>query len=328
MLLIKEDLSDFKSGTKVEIRVLKLLKMHSKIHYMVWFVSLLAVSTANRANSQNLVLNGSFEMNNAPVGIDQIELSNTQFNNLLPHCHSFGTATNHHIDLMTNNQYNDIPLPQHGNWCVALQGGILNTGERFSMELSDSLEIGNSYQLIFYVHGWEKVCPAPVEIGISLYENDFGTLIYSSSSPSVQEWQLMLITFISTIKAKYITVRARECSDGWSTSYSLVDNFCLSEGEQCLELPEFKLPNIFTPNNDGINDVFKPVVYKGMKAGKLTVLNRWGSVIFETDDLMQGWDGTSTSSVPVSEGVYFWTAEYVTIFDEIKTEHGFLSVLR
>src|SRR5690606_34837108 len=152
-----------------------LLKMHSKIHYMVSFVSLLAVSTANRANSQNLILNGSFEINNAPPGIDQVELSNTQFNNLLPHCHSFGTASNHRIDLMANNQFNDTPLPQHGDWYVGIQSDaqILKT-EQFSMEISDSLEIGNNYQLIFYAFGFVKTCPAAVEVGISLYENEIG----------------------------------------------------------------------------------------------------------------------------------------------------------
>ena len=56
-------------------------------------------------------------------------------------------------------------------------------------------------------------------------------------------------------------------------------------------------------------------------------LNRWGTVVFETDDLAQGWDGMYENN-PVTEGVYFWTVEYTTIFDETKTERGFLSILR
>lgn len=195
------------------------------------------------------------------------------------------------------------------------------------MELSDSLEIGSTYQLSFYAFGFIKTCPALIEIGISLYENDFGTPVYLSSSPSDQEWSLMLTTFTSVIKAKYITVRAHKCTNGSSNGWSGVDNFCLSKEEWCIELPEFKMPNVFTPNNDGVNDVFKPVVYKGMKTGKLTILNRWGAVLFETDDFTQGWNGMYKNT-PVSEGVYFWTVEYTTIFNETKKEHGFLSVIR
>lgn len=80
------------------------------VNNIVCFIFLLAVYTANRANSQNMILNGSFEINNAPFGVEQVELSNAQFNNLLPYCHSFGTANDHHIDLMANNQFNDTPL--------------------------------------------------------------------------------------------------------------------------------------------------------------------------------------------------------------------------
>ena len=54
----------------------------------------------------------------------------------------------------------------------------------------------------------------------------------------------------------------------------------------------FKLwvPNSFTPNNDGINDFFKPVV-AGVDYYELIILDRWGEVVFRTSDVNESWDG-------------------------------------
>lgn len=273
------------------------------------------------------ILNGSFEISNAPTGISQTELSNVVFDNFLPYCYSYGIASDHRIDLMTNDQFNNTPLPQEGNWYIGIQSdNQISKTEQFSMELSDSMEVGDIYQLSFYAIGFIKTSPAIIEIGISLYNNDFGILVYSSPVPSDKEWQLMLTTFIPSIKAKYITVRASQYDYG-NYGWSGVDNFCLSQDGYCVDLPEFKMPNVFTPNNDGINDTFKPIVFKGMKSGHLVVLNRWGQVVYETNDLQIGWNGQINGN-PASDGVYFWKVEYTTIFDEDVLEHGYLTLLR
>jgi gliding motility-associated-like protein len=70
------------------------------------------------------------------------------------------------------------------------------------------------------------------------------------------------------------------------------------------------LPNVFTPNNDGVNDFFNvkvnlPVSYK------LSILNRWGNVVFENEgDLTKGehklWNGESKSGEIVTDGTYFY----------------------
>ncbi len=52
------------------------------------------------------------------------------------------------------------------------------------------------------------------------------------------------------------------------------------------------IPNAFTPGNkDGVNDVFKPVV-KNIQDYELRIFNRWGEMIFKTNDVNEGWDGT------------------------------------
>jgi gliding motility-associated-like protein len=52
------------------------------------------------------------------------------------------------------------------------------------------------------------------------------------------------------------------------------------------------IPNAFSPGNkDGVNDVFKPVV-KNIQDYELRIFNRWGEMIFKTNDVNEGWDGT------------------------------------
>ncbi len=71
--------------------------------------------------------------------------------------------------------------------------------------------------------------------------------------------------------------------------------------------PEF--PNIFTPDGDNINDFFTPVKSNGTTTIHLSIVNRWGNLIFEATSLKPVWDG-KVNGIPASEGVYFWIAEY------------------
>ena len=83
----------------------------------------------------------------------------------------------------------------------------------------------------------------------------------------------------------------------------------------CVEnCPAFELPNVFTPNNDGINDKLIPVISRQIDDLKLTIFNRWGTIVFETDNLEVEWDGTDINSKkPLSDGVYFYVADYQII---------------
>lgn len=68
------------------------------------------------------------------------------------------------------------------------------------------------------------------------------------------------------------------------------------------------IPNAFTPNDDGLNDVFKVVYPIPVTSFRLTVYNRFGQKIFETNDIRNGWDGRYKGE-PQPLGVYVWTLE-------------------
>ncbi|MFN0216488.1 MAG: gliding motility-associated C-terminal domain-containing protein [Saprospiraceae bacterium] len=70
------------------------------------------------------------------------------------------------------------------------------------------------------------------------------------------------------------------------------------------------LPTAFTPNGDGANDTFKPILYFPVSAYHLTIYNRWGQKVFETFDYKAAWDGSYSSQGQVSD-VYLWTLDFI-----------------
>jgi len=95
--------------------------------------------------------------------------------------------------------------------------------------------------------------------------------------------------------------------------------------------PVYELPNVFTPNNDGSNDLFVPFPYRFVESIDLKIFNRWGTCVFETKDPAVLWDGRDKdSNDSVSDGTYFYT---VTVNNvrlsgiESLEQSGFIQVL-
>ena len=68
-----------------------------------------------------------------------------------------------------------------------------------------------------------------------------------------------------------------------------------------------EVPNVFTPNGDGANDEFR-VVYRSVKKYKITIVNRWGKIVYQSTDPAKGWDGNVGGST-APPGVYFYYIE-------------------
>ena len=80
--------------------------------------------------------------------------------------------------------------------------------------------------------------------------------------------------------------------------------------------PVYDLPNVFTPNNDSINDFFKALLpYRYVKDINIKIFNRWGEKMFETTNPNIFWDGSNMANKkPCPDGVYY----YVCIVNEIR----------
>jgi len=68
-------------------------------------------------------------------------------------------------------------------------------------------------------------------------------------------------------------------------------------------------PSAFTPHNDGLNDMFKPAYNFSVAHYELVVVNRWGQVVFKTNDLSKGWNG-EVGGKKQAAGVYVYRVSY------------------
>ena len=75
--------------------------------------------------------------------------------------------------------------------------------------------------------------------------------------------------------------------------------------EETPQVSSLLMPNAFSPNGDGINDIYKPKSgYQNITEFHAYIFNRWGQKLFEWTDPATGWDCTYKGS-PVKNGVYF-----------------------
>jgi gliding motility-associated-like protein len=81
--------------------------------------------------------------------------------------------------------------------------------------------------------------------------------------------------------------------------------------------PVYELPNVFTPNGDNMNDLFIPLPYRYVKDIDITIYDRWGLIMFQTNDPDILWDGKNRDSgAQCTDGTYF----YVCTVNEIRLE--------
>lgn len=104
--------------------------------------------------------------------------------------------------------------------------------------------------------------------------------------------------------------------------------------DTCFKEPE--VPNIFTPNNDGSNEVWYIRFPYGSALENIAVYNRWGTLIYERSNLsfdkqayaLIGWDGYTTSGEACSAGVYVYVLRYTSRSGESKVLKGNVTLLR
>jgi gliding motility-associated-like protein len=100
---------------------------------------------------------------------------------------------------------------------------------------------------------------------------------------------------------------------------------CKPKGTEALEVP-----NVFTPNGDGINDTFNFTIV-GASDVSFVIYNRWGIEI-QTTTLKQPttfiWDGRTTSGIECSDGVYFYVLEYTDANGDTQKKNGYVSLFR
>ncbi len=155
-------------------------------------------------------------------------------------------------------------------------------------------------------------------------DNAAGPWVAVSGIPSFNACQLSKNSESSigeSRRAEYAlasTLSLDDCSD--DTTIVVPENPCV-----------IKLPNAFSPNSDGINDVFGlplSMACPELPIFNMEIYNRWGQKIWHSEDPNLRWDGTFMG-VEQELGVYVWTLTYQTTTEEaLRQEAGTISLIR
>jgi len=116
--------------------------------------------------------------------------------------------------------------------------------------------------------------------------------------------------FVPTVSGTYTVLVSGYCG----TTSSTVE----VEFRDC----DIRIPNVFTPNNDGVNDVFKIEYDFEMFSFTINIYDRWGLLMFSSLQPDFQWDGTTTTGSKSTDGVYYWTLGFSTNGGIYKEMHG------
>ncbi|MBC7412231.1 MAG: gliding motility-associated C-terminal domain-containing protein [Bacteroidia bacterium] len=130
-----------------------------------------------------------------------------------------------------------------------------------------------------------------------------------------------------TITTKYVLQKTQCHIITYDTVKVTVTNTC----PYINTVDEFIIPNVFTPNGDGVNDAWEFSLGFGNIITDFNVYNRWGNIIQTTSLKNQTtmlWDGHTTSGEECSGGVYFYTLQYTNVLGEQKKVNGYVTLIK
>ncbi|MCD6367152.1 MAG: choice-of-anchor L domain-containing protein, partial [Bacteroidales bacterium] len=91
----------------------------------------------------------------------------------------------------------------------------------------------------------------------------------------------------------------------------------------------FWAPTAFSPDGDGINDIFYVYGYGiDTTTFHLTIFDRWGESIFETDNILHGWNGAANDNKPANLGIYAWYISYRTTTGVAREQSGIINLIK
>lgn len=195
--------------------------------------------------------------------------------------------------------------------------------EYLQVKLKSELESGELYEFSCFLSLSDSSKYCLNEIGIALTSNSIGgnyatnisiqpVLVDNSPNGLCDDLNWMKVSCIYFAKGgeKYLTIGVfkkdfelghtiMEASKPLNCAYYYIDDVSI------ILLDDIVIPNIFTPNNDGVNDVWE------MKLGSefdVKILNRWGNLITDKSSLQNDfkWDGKTKSGEECPDGVYFY----------------------
>lgn len=130
-------------------------------------------------------------------------------------------------------------------------------------------------------------------------------------------------------QSETLTIAVRAYNEGVATQLAVVtssqpdSNPDDNEARATVEVIALKIPNVFTPNGDGVNDRFEIRGLERFPENRLLIFNRWGNEVFKTNAYQNDWDGAN-----LSEGTYYYIFELRIHSGRWQTFKGFVTIMR
>jgi len=87
------------------------------------------------------------------------------------------------------------------------------------------------------------------------------------------------------------------------------------------------VPDAFSPNGDGLNDVFHPKGH-GITEYQMEIYDRWGETLFSTKEMQNGWDGRFKNKQIAQDGTYIWRIRYIDVYGKSKELTGHVTLIK
>lgn len=221
---------------------------------------------------------------------------------------------------------------------IGAGGAYANYREYIQNKLSHSLINNRKYVIEFYMSKAYMPCTTN-KMGVKFFNtkyNDMTTYWLTNLQPDAENeitnfvtdtsgWQKVSMQYNANGNENYVvigcfadslnlTLEPNGCdTTGSGASYVLgvgyffIDDVSIKE----IESTEPTIPNVFTPNNDLVNDVWQ-CDFRNYETINCLIYNRWGNLIFQSNKQIILWDGRTTSGITSEDGIYFYVIETET----------------
>ncbi len=295
-------------------------------------------------NSQNLIQNGSFEeYYYCPeiIGDFSPKYWYSPTNNTPDYFNSCSTDNTCSVPI----NFYGFQYPQDGNAyagaVTSFPSDIFFTNRDYITNiLKSALKTDTIYCLGFYINTPERDSTGVLydNIGIYFSADSFTYEIYDTLPYIAQletpdgifytdtiNWIKVEFQYKALGGEKYMTIGNFKSNANTDTisfgnskiNYYYYDNFSLIECSPPPPPKDIKIPNVFTPNLDGANEVFK--IENLPENSGITIYSRWGNIVYSNANYGNNWDGEMNS-----DGVYY----YVLMLPSGESKHGTVTIIR
>ncbi len=247
---------------------------------------------------------------------------------------NLSNGTNYCYKVLTTGAYtrnNSLPSPLLNNSQIAC-GTPIDTTQPCPPELKYSYNCVEDSIFFEFINPKDSACINDI-IGYNIYFKEL----------AADPWPSLPIATITNGNSIYLAGEpitgcwaVTAFDDAGSDPNGKVNESNFSE-VLCIEsCPDIAFPNVFTPNGDGKNDNFLPIVINDIGQIDLQVFNRWGTLVFQSTDVNEfatkGWDGRDKNTGQMcSDGVYFYFCKFtpMNFADPVVHEvNGFLHLFQ